>query len=178
MNKQVEQIKAEIERRKSLSDRQKNNGYFFARSDAYAELLNFIDSMPEEPVSDDLEEEIQRYKDSHDYMSEYIRKVARYFALWGKIHLKDPVCKVLEEAATRAAYHQYQDREKDYISENEKKKFIEGAQWQKQQMMKIAATATIRFGKIEISKNELEKALIPFFSGDKVKIIIIEEDKI
>ena len=48
MNK-VEKIKAEIERRKSLADKQKeNNIYFFARSDAYAELLNFIDSLEEE----------------------------------------------------------------------------------------------------------------------------------
>ena len=45
----VEKIKAEIERRKSLADKQKNNTYFFARSDAYMELLNFIDSLEEEP---------------------------------------------------------------------------------------------------------------------------------
>ena len=45
----VEKIKAEIQRRKSLSDKQKDNAYFFARSDAYAELLNFIDSLDEEP---------------------------------------------------------------------------------------------------------------------------------
>ena len=44
----VEQIKAEIEKRKSLADKQ-NNTYFSARSDAYAELLNFIDSLEEEP---------------------------------------------------------------------------------------------------------------------------------
>ena len=45
----VEKIKAEIERRKSLADKQKDNAYFFARSDAYAELLSFIDSLEEEP---------------------------------------------------------------------------------------------------------------------------------
>ena len=45
----VEKIKAEIRRRKSLSDKQKDNAYFFARSDAYAELLNFINSLDEEP---------------------------------------------------------------------------------------------------------------------------------
>jgi len=44
----VEIIKAEIKRRKLLADKQKNNTYFFARSDAYAELLNFIDSLEEE----------------------------------------------------------------------------------------------------------------------------------
>ena len=44
----VEKIKAEIERRKSLADKQKDNTYFSARSDAYAELLNFIDSLEEE----------------------------------------------------------------------------------------------------------------------------------
>jgi hypothetical protein len=45
----VEKIKAEIKRRKSLEDKEKDNIYFFARSDAYAELLNFIDSLEEEP---------------------------------------------------------------------------------------------------------------------------------
>lgn len=45
----VEKIKAEIERRKSLADKQINDYYFFARSDAYAELLDFIDSLEEEP---------------------------------------------------------------------------------------------------------------------------------
>ena len=44
----VEKIKAEIERRKSLADKEKENMYFFARSDAYRELLNFIDSLEEE----------------------------------------------------------------------------------------------------------------------------------
>lgn len=45
----VEKIKVEIERRKSLADKQKNT-YFSARSDAYAELLNFIDSLEEETI--------------------------------------------------------------------------------------------------------------------------------
>ena len=45
----VKKIKAEIEKRKSLADKQKNNIYFSARSDAYAELLKFIDSLEEEP---------------------------------------------------------------------------------------------------------------------------------
>lgn len=45
----VEKIKVEIEKRKSLADKQKNNTYFSARSDAYAELLNFIDSLEEDP---------------------------------------------------------------------------------------------------------------------------------
>lgn len=45
----VERIRAEIQRRKSLADKQKDNAYFLARSDAYAELLNYIDSLDEEP---------------------------------------------------------------------------------------------------------------------------------
>lgn len=44
----VEKIKAEIKRRKSLVNKEKDNIYYFARSDAYAELLNFIDSLEEE----------------------------------------------------------------------------------------------------------------------------------
>lgn len=45
----VEKIKAEIKRRKALADKEQDNMYFFARSDAYAELLNYIDSLDEEP---------------------------------------------------------------------------------------------------------------------------------
>lgn len=52
----VEKIKAEIKRRKSLADKQINVYYFFARSDAYAELLNFIDSLEEEPDCIHIEE--------------------------------------------------------------------------------------------------------------------------
>ena len=44
----VEKIKAEIERKKLLADKQADNMYFLARSDAYRELLNFIDSLEEE----------------------------------------------------------------------------------------------------------------------------------
>ena len=53
----VEKIKAEIERRKLLADKQKDNTYFFARSDAYAELLNFIDTLEVKEV--DLEKELK-----------------------------------------------------------------------------------------------------------------------
>lgn len=45
----VEKIRAEIQRRKLLADKKKENIYFFARSDAYSELLNYIDSLEEEP---------------------------------------------------------------------------------------------------------------------------------
>ena len=45
----VEKIKAEIRRRKLLAEAKKENLYFFARNDAYAELLNYIDSLEEEP---------------------------------------------------------------------------------------------------------------------------------
>ena len=45
----IEKIKSEIKRRKSLADKQKDNTYFFGRSDAYVELLNFIDSLKKEP---------------------------------------------------------------------------------------------------------------------------------
>ena len=64
-----EKIRAELERRKSLADKQKNNGYFFARSDAYAELLNFIDSMPEESIEYNPFDDF-RHTDSEEPVSE------------------------------------------------------------------------------------------------------------
>lgn len=131
MNKQVEQIKAEIERRKSLSDRQKNNGYFFARSDAYAELLNFIDSMPEEPVSEDME-------------AEFFRAVHN-----------------LREQPTLSAW------------------FRHFYNLGKHQMMKDAVEGYVDM--LEFPENtwiELSATPKDLKDGDKVKLIIIKEDKI
>lgn len=87
-----ELIKQEIERRKSLADEQKNNGYFFARSDAYMELLNFIDSMTEEPASEDLEEYYKKEflpnewfaKPGQRTISEFNFFTAKHFAEWQK----------------------------------------------------------------------------------------------
>ena len=98
MTDKIELIKAEIERRKSLADKQINNLYFLARSDAYAELLNFINSLEEEPVSEDLEEAAIIYlKENWDVDNVYeeddlgIRNAFKAGAQWQKLKTKKEV---------------------------------------------------------------------------------------
>lgn len=54
---------------------------------AIEDVLSIIDSMQEEPVSDDLEAEIQRYYVDWDEHPEYVQ-TARHFAKWQKDHPK------------------------------------------------------------------------------------------
>ena len=79
MNKQVEQIRAEIERLKK-----DNNGSPLAVCN---DLLSFIDSIPEEPVNEDLDDEIVDWCNHLDYVDfdyEAIRDAARHIANWQK----------------------------------------------------------------------------------------------
>lgn len=86
MNKQVEQIKAEIKRLKESG--------CASPIVIYDTLLAFIDSMQEEPVSEDLEDELDRYlpsvfsKDMDGDNPRFttwfkaLRKTALHFADW------------------------------------------------------------------------------------------------
>jgi len=114
MNKQIEQIKAEIER---LNNKYKYLSSISAKhkTDCYTDLLSFINSLPEEPSdnigqlnelptsanhSEDLENEIQRYLATEcagdDEPS--VGEIARYFANWQKAQMmKDAIETVMWE---------------------------------------------------------------------------------
>ena len=102
----------------------------------YEELLSFIDSMPEDLVSEGLEEAATNYADNEEYGDD----------VW---------------YAIKAAYK-------------------EGANWQKEQIMKEANTYVVerhydkRIGKYLSPDITLNEQM--FKIGDKVKIIIVKED--
>lgn len=61
MNKQVEQIKAEIERLYLETQNKYFTGELLGYRDALRDILEFIDSLEEEPASEDLIKVTNRY---------------------------------------------------------------------------------------------------------------------
>jgi uncharacterized protein YbcC (UPF0753/DUF2309 family) len=132
-----EKIRAELERQKK-----ENNG---SPLSVCNDLLSFIDSMQEEPISEDL-----------------------------------------EEAAKKAGQKYFPDENNIWARPNYEAKaaeyaFKDGANWQKEQMMKDAISgAFIRRNKytkqnvlngFSVTCEQIQK----FNNGDKVKVIIIKE---
>lgn len=95
-----EKIRAEIVRLKNNVgsallgyDMGEENGAFLA----YEKVLAFINSLPEEPASKDLEEEIERFSDYSNLLApqEEVEIIARHFANWQKERLINKACKWL-----------------------------------------------------------------------------------
>lgn len=101
MNKQVEAIHAEIERQKEyshkMSDKANSNRmkyYFDGADEVCNQILSFIDSLPEEKPSNDLETEITTWIPNHikcekdpdlgRVIIKWAGFVAHHFAEWGK----------------------------------------------------------------------------------------------
>ena len=64
MNKEVQAIRAEVERRKKICEgvfERESDTYYQGKAVAYGELLSFIDSQPEEKPAEDLEEAANEY---------------------------------------------------------------------------------------------------------------------
>lgn len=122
-----QKIRAEIERRMKTCEEAFNacpSTAFGSRIDSYKALLSFIDSLPEEPVSEGIENELERFAYSlphsadgfwpkdidpksveartkygvHHYWSyEQVMNIARHFAEWGRNHFEDKSEMVSEE---------------------------------------------------------------------------------
>lgn len=91
----AEKIKAKIERLKESlpwgSCASQISMECDCKDEAYNEVLSFIDSLEEDPVSEDLEKEIQRYYNEMDGDCRYMQ-TARHFARWQKRQvMKDAV---------------------------------------------------------------------------------------
>ena len=90
----AEKIKAEIERLKnelSYNKERLSLGEIIAVNNCYNNLIFFINSLEEDPVSEDLEKEIQRYYNEMDGDCRYMQ-TARHFARWQKRQvMKDAV---------------------------------------------------------------------------------------
>lgn len=111
-----EKIRVEIERRlKGLSD-----GCVGQRF-AYQTLLSFIDSLQEEPVSEELEEEIDAWCQNVITGLPIVKEAARHFADWQKQQMmKDAVHAIVDSPFRMEFPNIYPDyRElKDYCDKN------------------------------------------------------------
>ena len=92
MEDKLAKVRAEIERRYKYNKEHENDwagtSHFWQRKED-KEILSFIDSMQEEPVSEDLEKELSRLLKDCEIDSEYIHQdflhiVANHFADWQK----------------------------------------------------------------------------------------------
>ena len=88
---QKELIRQEIERRKKICEgifERESDTYYQGKAVAYGELLPFIDSLPEEKPSEDLNDEIKKFIEEYGYERGedklLIAIVARHFAEWQK----------------------------------------------------------------------------------------------
>lgn len=90
MTDKVQLIKQEIESYKeSMKGLEPHSDFRRGQLTAYNQIMQFIDSLPEEPASEELEEEIKNYiqKEYPDGMGfPNVPKIARHFAEWGRKH--------------------------------------------------------------------------------------------
>lgn len=87
----IDKIRQEIERRKKICEgifERESDTYYQGKAVAYGELLPFIDSLPEEKPSEDLNDEIKKFIEEYGYERGedklLIAIVARHFAEWQK----------------------------------------------------------------------------------------------
>lgn len=147
---QVEQIKAEIERRMledyNSSDAQKDE----IAQGVCAGILTFINSLQGESMSEDLELASERYAckfSSSKYGHDKIKTAFKAGANW-------------QEEQDNICYEEI---------------FEEGAKWQNEQMMAKAVDGEVGYWNIRGLSVNME---LPskFEEGDKVKLIIVKED--
>lgn len=83
---------------------------------AYKQILQFIDSLPEEPVSEDLEEEYDKYFKAHEtdiVLNPYTncKDIARHFAEWQEKKMLG----IAEAFYQQGRYEQEQEMMKDAV---------------------------------------------------------------
>lgn len=155
-------------------------------------ILSFIDSLQEDPVSDDLEAEIEKIIECEDKFmkfhchSQLIQYVAHYFANWQQEQFEKEQLKHCDELTAEQA-----QIESDFVVNHLKKNnrtltFIDaieyGMRLQKEKMIANAVDGVcISNGaecgaSIESSAGMLFLQHNTFDVGDKVKLIIVNED--
>lgn len=153
-------------------------------------ILKYIDSLPEEPASEELDTEIaimwskschlnkERDKRIATLTSIEFTEIARHFAEWGRNHFENKSETVSEDFEEE--YEKYfKTHETDIVLNpytNCKDIARHFTEWQKQQMMKDAVESIVEdwcgdSPEIAIPLNPQD-----FKNGDKVKLIIIKED--
>ena len=147
------------------SDFESDSGAFYYLKD----LLDFIDSLQEEPVSDDLEEAAQEYVTKEGYLAGlHYNSMVRSFkagAKWNASH-KTKLPDNLLLAARKASIDMcdIDDRYLDEYPYNPiaEQKFIEGANWQKkqdQETIELAEDHAMLAGMEKMKEEMMAKAI-------------------
>lgn len=143
MKDKVQKIRNEVERLRNELIQEREKGYGSDVDDAcileLQNVLTYIDSLQEEPVSEDLEEFALQYAGHHapyDSCMQEVEDAVKAGAKWQKKH-ENPVSEDLEEAAKHNTFKYVFDKnvketlisELKYIGNNS---FKDGAKWQKE----------------------------------------------
>lgn len=137
---------------------------FGSRIDSYKALLSFIDSLPEEPVSEGIENELERFAYSLPHSAD---------GFWPK----DIDCKSVEARTKYGVHHAWSYEQVKKIARH-------FADWKESQLMKDALNCSIIMHHNDCFANYSISAYVPplhpastyISNGDKVKIIIIREE--
>lgn len=195
-----ELIRAEIERLKS---KYRHNGLWtssfqsdlaMAKIESMNELLSFIDTLPDEPISEYLEEAAVSYCfDNGLNLSPMVATdFARHFAEWGAEHLRDTTKmspEDLKEAAVDTA-DGLLAKPKDYelsaradYWNGAHDGFIAGAEWMKAKMTEGAVEGEVcilpgyvAYVKEKNNESLKQYLLDNFKTGDEVRIIILQKE--
>ena len=120
-------------------------------------LLKFIDSLPEEPANEDLEEEVKKIDDQYPVKIQYIREIASHFVKWQKQKDQSTI-ELAEEHAMLAGMNK--------IEEEITKDAVDCDVFKKEDNM-----ADLRWK----DNTAFERLVSKFNDGDKVKLIIIKK---
>ena len=190
----LEAIKAELSTRKKiyLQDWLKGNGLADkVAADITTQILGFIDSLPKEPVSEDLNvAAMMHYKDVLEYEAKTGLKPAYMTSFKAGAQYQKSVFEKNRLAACDRLTKEEAEREQDFVDkvllgEHRQPTYSDaigyGIKWQKEQMMKAAVDATITDIRTYKEENEVdftlmfEKGIIPYEIEQEVKVIIIKE---
>lgn len=181
MNTQIQRVKAEIERRLDEINKM-SEGVIVMTSvgieyKCLKELLEFINSLPEEPVSKDIEQ---------DYQESICKQHAFTQEEMAEKCIKESASEDLEEEINEYISINYQTRfDEVLVDENDEPLTVfdfkniatHFANWQKEQMMKSTVNTEILLvhnGAMFLSADC--KSPFDIIRGDKLKIIIVKED--
>ena len=147
------------------------DSYEAGELNAYKNILAFIDSLPEEKQSEDLEEAV--FKEWGTTKEEYLAKSM------DKVHLEMEIATYLQDwdDDDEIGLHLSTDNGSIPIELEDIRDLARHfAEWQKEQMMKDAVEGEVEnscFGIVYLRKNLVNEG---YSTGDKVKIIIVKED--
>lgn len=167
-----QKIKEEIER--LIND--KTDGKHVSKADiiapkrcAYLDILNFINSLPEEPASEDLEEAADKYAENHGFRVPYDGSNKFY---------DDVDVKASKESFIAGAEWQKQ-KDQETIELAEDHAMLAGMNRMKEEMMENAVEGRVQCGYGDGNKLSI-KAMLPQDSdlkyADKVKVLILKTE--